>query len=155
MVKMCYYTRKGCYLHIFITLIVLRLTFSNMIWHFHALQIFGKWGLMLSKNITIFFYFMSPCPDRVVVFFIYSFYNFSLLKCPLQKQNLNKTMPMFLKFEIFFGVVCFWMLLFKMWFQNSSQNCNKNYSLIVRKIEGTLLCSSLLEMCIQSLKSIV
>ena len=135
------------YTHFYnISLNVLRPNFFNIcnlpISHFPNIR---KIRVKVGPKTNYFSYFMSSCTDRIVVF-----NNFFHLY--LANQESNKT-------AIFFVSNIFWIIYFQLFsckirFQSSWNYCNIKW-LIIRKNAGTVLCSSLLETCVQSLKLIV
>ena len=112
----------------------------------------GKIKVKVGPKTNYFSYFMSSCTNRIEVF-----NNFFSLICnqPRDKQNCARD---FFPFRYFLNNQ-----LLTVFMQNtlSSNYCYKKcyYSLleklVVTENTSTVLCSSLLEMCVQSLKLIV
>ena len=112
----------------------------------------GKIKVKVGPKTNYFSYFMSSCTNRIEVF-----NNFFSLICnqPWDKQNCTRD---FFPFRYFLNNQ-----LLTVFMQNtlSSNYCYKKcyYSLleklVVTENTSTVLCSSLLEMCVQSLKLIV
>ena len=117
-----------------ISLNVLRPTFFN-IYNLPFLRSpnIGKIRVKVGPKTNYFSYFMSSCTDSIVVFNNF----FSLIfSQPRDKQD---------------SALDF--LLFKYFLNNLLGKKNVKY--IIRKNAGTVLCISLLETCVQSLKLIV
>ena len=80
----------------------------------------GKRRVKIVQKTNYFFYFTSPCTNRFVVF-----YGFFLLKCILTRPKQNRARVFF--FSNIFWIICFWLFSFKIWFQNLSKHCLKNW----------------------------
>ena len=123
------------YTHFYnISLNVLRPNFLNIcnlpISHFPNIR---KIRVKVGPKTNYFSYFMSSCTDSIVVFNNF----FSLIfSQPRDKQDSARDF-----------------LLFKYFLNNLLGKKNVKY--IIRKNAGTVLCISLLETCVQSLKLIV
>ena len=102
------------------------------------------------KTNNYFSYFMSSCTKRIAV--LSNFFALIYIK-PSKRQT--KPYPRFFLLLNIFWIISSWSFSSKMCFQNSSNYCYKNELLTIRWNAGTVLCSSLLEMCAQRLKLIV
>ena len=126
---------------------VLRPTFFNIcnlpFSHFPKIR---KIRVKFGPKTNCFSYFMSSCTVRIVAFNNFIFTDI----WPTNRQT--KTFPQFSPFQLLFE---FFFELFscKIRSQNSSNYCNKKMNnALLEKNTGTVLCSNLLEMCLQSLK---
>ena len=109
----------------------------------YALQISVKLGSKLDQKLTTFPTLGAPAPTELQFSII--FFNWYVAN-----QETNKSVPTtFFPLNIF-RIMSFWLFSWKLHFQNSSNYCYK-------KMDNSLLvlCSSLLEMYVQSLKLIV
>ena len=70
-------------------------------------------------------------------------------------RDVNKSVTMLFFSANTFSKICFWLFSFKYWFEIRQSIDIKNEWFIFRKTVGKILCNSLLEMCVQSLKSTV
>ena len=93
----------------------------NILYLFRALQILGKWGSKLGKKRTSFSTLRAPAPTDLSFSIVISHWN-------AYYPDLNKIIEAFLFFSNIFWIICFWLFSFKMWLQNLSKNCHKNWT---------------------------
>ena len=120
----------------------------NICYHFRALQILGKWGSKFGIKRTSFSTLRAPPPTDFWISIVFSHWNACY-------PDPNKIVDAFLFFSNIFWIICFWLFSFKMWLQNLSKYCHKNWITHYYKIASTHSCSNLLELCVQSSESIV
>ena len=132
-----------------VSLNVIRITFFNICnLPFLSSPNIGKIGSKLGQKLTTFPTLWAPAPTELqfsIIFFHWYVAN----------QETNKTVPAIFSLLNIFWIISFWMFSWKLRFQNSSNCCYKKEQVTIRKNAGTFLCTSLLEMCVQSLKLIV
>ena len=94
---------------------------SIYIFHlFRTLRILGKQELKLENNRTSFSTLRGPAPTHLWFSIVFSHWN-------AYNQGVKKTVDAFFFFSNYFSIICFWLLLFKMWFQNMWNYCRKSW----------------------------
>ena len=132
-----------------ISLNVIRPSFCNMCnLPFLSSPNIGKIRVKVRPKTNYFSYFMSSCTNTIAVFNIFFHWY-------VANQEKNKTMLAIFSFWIFFEYSAFDCFHGKYAFKTRRIIAIKNEQLIIRWNVGMVLCSSLLEMCVQSLKLIV
>ena len=132
-----------------VSLNVIRITFFNVCnLPFLSSPNIGKIGSKLGQKLTTFPTLWAPAPTEL---------QFSIIICHwyVANQETNKTVPTIFFLLNIFWVISFWLFLWKLRFQTRRIIAIKNEQLTIRQNAGMVSCSSLLEMCVQSLKLIV
>ena len=86
----------------------------------HAIGILGKWGSKFGKKWTRFSTLRAPAPTDLRFSIAFSHWS-------VYYPDPKKTVDVFLLFSNIFWIICFWLFLLKMLFQNLSKYCRKSW----------------------------